>query len=296
MLKPIEEFLAYLRNEAHYAEGTIQAYARDLQQWENFLRENLKRIDVLKFELKEVKAWPYRLRELGLKPSSILRKISSLRSFYRYHYRKGNIPSDWGRHLISPKQERRLPRFVFETDLKEILKAPLKEDFFGMRDYLIVDLLYSTGMRVSELASLTPAHFSSSMEHIIIRGKGNKERQVFLSSACQSYLLSYLKLRKTVSTSSTGLFLNQRYQTLTIRGIQYCLHQYLDELGYHKRISPHQLRHSFATHLLNHGADIRSVQELLGHENLATTQVYTHISRARMKEVILGHHPRGKNS
>jgi site-specific recombinase XerD len=159
---------------------------------------------------------------------------------------------------------------------------------------LIFEILYCTGLRAGELASLSLDHFEESTTKIRVKGKGNKERIVFLTPSCVDTLKKYLNLRELRAPRGIrALFISAKGRALSVRGIQYLVSHYLEKLGLHKKISPHVLRHSFATHLLNAGADIRAVQELLGHSSLATTQIYTHISKGKMKEVIKNHHPRG---
>ena len=252
---------------------------------------------VLNLELKELKSWQYDLFNRGCKSSTILRKLSSLRSFYNFLYKRSLIKTNWASYLTSPKLEKHLPKFLFESEMQVILAEPLSDSFSDLRDYLIFEILYCTGLRVSELASLKVSLIRESDGKLVVRGKGNKERVVFLGESAKKCLQRYLVLRNSrnkLDKSEDALFLSQRDQQLSIRGIQYLVSSYLDKLGIYKHISPHVLRHSFATHLLNSGADIRSVQELLGHSSLATTQVYTHISKQKMREVLENHHPRGR--
>ncbi|MEE2923895.1 MAG: site-specific tyrosine recombinase/integron integrase [bacterium] len=292
----VDDFLRYLQLEKNYSLKTVESYRLDLRQWFDFMGSEHNRC-VLAVDLKELKSWQYDLFNRGCKSSTILRKISSLRSFYNFLYKRSLIKTNWASFLTSPKLEKHLPKFLFESEMQTILAEPLSESFADLRDYLIFEILYCTGLRVSELASLKVSMIRESDGKLVVRGKGNKERLVFLGDSAKKCLQRYLVLRSSRSAggqSEDALFLSQRDTALSIRGIQYLVSSYLDKLGIFKHISPHVLRHSFATHLLNSGADIRSVQELLGHSSLATTQVYTHISKQKMREVVENHHPRGR--
>jgi integrase/recombinase XerC len=268
----------------------------DLAQWDSFVQENFAGRNSADLSFRELRNYTYRLREKGYKPATIHRKIASLRSFFRFLKEKKQIPTNWASFLINPKKPQKLPKFVFEKEMEKIVAAPLSDDFFDLRDFLIFEILYATGMRVSELASLKTVQLRLSDKGLVIRGKGNKERLVFMSSTGKPYVREYLQKRPShVRGADEGFFfLSKKGTKLSVRGIQYLVDEYILRIGSLKKISPHVLRHSFATHLLNAGADIRSVQELLGHSSLATTQVYTHVSRARMKEQLLLCHPRGR--
>lgn len=292
----VDDFSKYLQFEKNYSQKTIESYKLDLRQWFDFMGSQHSQ-SVLNLELKELKSWQYDLFNRGCKSSTILRKLSSLRSFYNFLYKRSLIKTNWASYLTSPKLEKHLPKFLFESEMQVILAEPLSDSFSDLRDYLIFEILYCTGLRVSELASLKVSLIRESDGKLVVRGKGNKERVVFLGESAKKCLQRYLVLRNSrnkLDKSEDALFLSQRDQQLSIRGIQYLVSSYLDKLGIYKHISPHVLRHSFATHLLNSGADIRSVQELLGHSSLATTQVYTHISKQKMREVLENHHPRGR--
>jgi len=291
--KLVCEYLRILELELQYSSHTLEAYERDLCQFLRFCeKKKVREIgDVNRVLLRE---WQHKLRGRSLKPATILRKISALRSFFSTAQEQGWSPQDYGRILTSPKQEKKLPKFLFESEINRILAQPLSHDFWDLRDFLILELFYCTGLRVGELASLTVDHFEKGFQTIKIRGKGNKERIVFLPDGCIRNLRTYLNQREElVPKDFRQCFLSQKKQGLSIRGIQYLIGGYLERVGIQKKISPHVLRHSFATHLINAGADIRAVQELLGHSSLATTQIYTHISRGKMKEAVKNHHPRG---
>lgn len=287
------EYLRILRFELQYSPHTIQAYERDLGEFTSFCsQKDLNFIeDLNRLRLRE---WQHGLRAQSLKSVTISRKLSALRSFFATAYEQGWMRTDLGKFLTSPRKEKKLPKFLFESELVKILGVPLSEDFWDLRDYLILEFLYCTGLRVGELASLTLGHFEGGFHAIRIRGKGQKDRNVFLTQGCIANLRSYLELReKVVDGKNDSCFISRKKGPLSVRGIQFIVGNYLDRVGLHKRISPHVLRHSFATHLINAGADIRAVQELLGHASLATTQIYTHISKGKMRDVVKNCHPRG---
>lgn len=289
----IDEFLRILELELKYSKHTLDAYRRDLVQFQNHCQEEgLESIEQLDNAI--LRGWQHKLRKKSLKPGSILRKLSTLRSFFSMAFEQDWVCENLGQIITSPRREKKLPKFLFESELEVILKQPLSDQFADIRDFLIFEILYCTGLRAGELASLSLDHFEESTTKIRVKGKGNKERIVFLTPSCVDTLKKYLNLREPRAPRGIrALFISAKGRALSVRGIQYLVSHYLEKLGLHKKISPHVLRHSFATHLLNAGADIRAVQELLGHSSLATTQIYTHISKGKMKEVIKNHHPRG---
>jgi integrase/recombinase XerC len=291
----LNDFIAYIEKELNYSPKTVESYARDLHQWETYFEDKYGVLDVHNLNLKQLKNWSYELSRRRYKASSINRKIAGLRSFFKFLKKRKYIETNWASFLIAPKMEKKLPKFMFESDVSKILAAPLSDDFFDLRDYLLFEVLYSTGMRVSELASLSVNQLDGRQEAFVILGKGNKERLVFTGDKCLLYAKKYLSMRaQYVVGNHEAFFLSKKGKPLSVRGIQYLVDEYILKLGELRKISPHVLRHSFATHLLNAGADIRSVQELLGHASLSTTQIYTHVSRQKMKEQLTLHHPRGK--
>lgn len=292
----LNSFLSHLLVELNYSEKTVNSYRIDLCQWEKYILKNFPNKEPRILELYELKSWSYDLFQRKLKPSTIQRKISCLRSFYKYLFKRSHIKNNWASYLISPKSDKKLPKFFFEADINLMLKEPASSTYIDYRDFLLLDVLYSTGLRVSELVSLEVSHLFNGRGQFLIRGKGNKERLVFISQLALSYLKKYFQLREMHlegKAATNSFFLSKIGKPLSVRGVQYIIQKYIENLGILKNISPHMMRHSFATHLLNAGADIRAVQELLGHSSLATTQVYTHVSKSKLKEQLSKHHPRG---
>ncbi|MCJ8347370.1 site-specific integrase [bacterium] len=194
--KDLDSFLSHLSFELNYSDKTIQSYQIDLGQWESFILVNFPEKNPRDLVLNELKSWSYDLFQKKLKASTIQRKISCLRSFYKYLYKRSYIKTNWASYLISPKADKKLPKFFFEADIEIILKEPLSTSYIDYRDFLLMDILYSTGLRVSELVSLNVSHLSKGKEQFLIRGKGNKERLVFISKIVKSYIEKYFLLRK----------------------------------------------------------------------------------------------------
>lgn len=294
-MKELEEYLSFLEYQMKYSLATVRSYESDILQFLEFCeREGISLFHVdyefARFYLK------YLADEKQEKASSVSRKISSLRGFYQFLIKEGRIQSNYFKMLTLPKKEKKLPRFFEYQELEELFAVPDKTTALGQRDSLILELLYATGMRVSELVSVRVADIDFYNKKIKVVGKGRKSRFVYYEDVCRDALELYLengRLELNLKQSSY-LFLNQHGGVLTTRGIRYILEQLIQKTSVHKKISPHMIRHSFATHLLNEGCDLLSVQELLGHESLKATSIYTHVTSDRMKDVYLKTHPRAK--
>ena len=228
--------------------------------------------------------------------SSVSRKISSLRSFYRYLVEQEIIETDPFHLLTLPKKEQKLPKFFSYNELQQLFVIPDLNQALGQRDSLILEMLYATGVRVSELVNIKLSDISLSENSIKVLGKGNKERIVYFENVCKKRLNLYLNDGYKVlnKKNSKYLFLNNNGNQITTRGIEYILDKIIKKTALEKNISPHMIRHSFATHLLNEGCELTSVQELLGHESLTATSIYTHITNDSLKEVYYKTHPRAK--
>ncbi len=295
-MRELEEYVSFLEYQLKYSKATVQSYEGDILQFLEFCRrENISFLDIdydfPRFYLKNLK------EELKEKASSTSRKISSIRGFYQFLIKENKVQTNFFKMLTLPKKEKSLPRFFEYQELEELFQAPDKETALGQRDSLILELLYATGMRVSELVSVKLSAIDFTNQKIKVVGKGKKTRFVYYEDVARDALMLYLEegRQELNKQNLEELFLNNRGGVLTTRGIRYILEQLIKKTSLHKKISPHMIRHSFATHLLNEGCDLLSVQELLGHESLKATSIYTHVTSDRMKDVYLKTHPRAKN-
>ena len=290
MEQNIIDFLKYLKLEKNYSSYTILNYGKDLKIFLKFLDEN-KITKLTEIEYKTIRKFLEFLYEEEYSKKSIARHISSLRSFFKYLLKEEKITKNPMNLITNPKLDKKLPKFLYYDELEKILSVPDKNTVLGMRDLTILETFYSTGIRVSELVNIKLKDIDFSSKTIKILGKGNKERYVLYGKVLSDYLEDYLVKRNTISKCDY-LFINKYGDKLTDRGIRYIIDNVLKKGAISNHISPHTLRHTFATHLLDNGADLRVVQELLGHESLSSTQVYTHVSNERLREVYLRTHTR----
>ncbi len=293
-MKYLSEFLKYIDLEKNYSNYTLINYKDDLSFYLDFL--NKENIDVLDSDYKVIRNYLSYMYNKKYSSKTISRHISSLRSFYKYMIKENYIVKNPMTLISNPKQESKLPHFLYYNELETILNIPDKSTPLGQRDSVILELLYSTGIRVSELVNIKLKDINLSTRKIRILGKGNKERIVLYGEYLKNLLDIYLNdgREKLVKNNQEYLVLNKNGSGLTTRGVRVIIDNILKkgEIDFH--ISPHVLRHTFATHMLDSGADLKSVQELLGHENLSTTQIYTHVSNERLRKVYLSTHPRAK--
>jgi integrase/recombinase XerC len=294
----IQRFLQHLDVERNFSDQSLRAYAGDLKQFSEFLAHRAID-DLTAIEHLNLRAWLAQLSENGYERRTIARKLASVRSLFRFLHRRGEIKENPARMLRTPKLARNLPNFLDENQVNVLLSTPDPNTWSGVRDRAILELLYATGLRVSELVRLNLSDLSLNRGSLRAFGKGRKERILpMLPSACQA-IQAWLAVRqrpprsrsRSVSGGNEHVFVNQRGTPLTDRSVRRLIDQYVAQAAMNCKVTPHTLRHSFATHLLNHGADLRDVQELLGHAHLATTQVYTHVSTARMIDVYERAHP-----
>lgn len=305
MTEHIAEFITYLTNERNFSAHTVKNYHSDLDQFHEFLVEletcrnpqtpnPIIKVDQIDRVL--VQAFLGRLYNQKKKKSSIARKIAALKSFFNYLHRKGYITVNPVRSLTAPKIEQRLPNVPTETGMSHLLEGIAGIDVMTLRDVAILETLYATGVRVEELAQLTLADINLSERCLKIRGKGKKERMGILGEPAVAALQRYLDRRAELvsdgQTEQTAVFLNYQGTRLSSRSVRRIVKKYVGRELLDGHLSPHSFRHAFASHLLNSGADLRVIQELLGHESLSTTQRYTHVSIDNLLEMYTRTHPR----
>jgi len=285
MERYIEKFVRYLQIEKNYSPHTILNYTLDLKEFKKFLGEApVEKIDYL-----VLRKYLALLKEKGLGARTVGRRLSCLRSFFRFLVREGLLKTNPMLLVSSPKQDKHLPSFLTEDEVTKLIESALPKDERGLRDRAILETFYSTGMRISEIAGLNIDDIDFIGSVVKVLGKGKKERLAPIGDRAVAAIRNYLERRKKQSET---VFLNKNGRRITTRGIRNIVGKYIRLAGIRQGISPHTLRHSFATHLLNRGADLRSVQELLGHANLSTTQVYTHLTTDKLKSVYDKAHPR----
>ncbi len=293
--KELTAFLTYLEVQKNYSIYTRNNYQRDIEDFLTFCND--RRISYLEITYPDAQSYlVYLYEEKKNQASSVSRKISAIRRFYQYLSNQ-NITQNSSFSLLKlPKKEKKLPKFFAYNELEELFCIPNQSTPLGQRDALILEMLYATGIRVSELVGIEIEDIHLVDKTIHILGKGNKERIVYFNQATANRLKKYLADgRKILNQEQLSfLFLNQHGGQLTTRGVEDILERIIQKTSLNKHISPHMIRHSFATHLLNEGCDLLSVQQLLGHESLSATSIYTHVTTDRLKEVYLHTHPRAK--
>jgi len=328
----IDEFLNYLKFERHFSPHTAKCYSADLAQFSAFLmgdtaaaagRQNFAgaaptsrmsasgqaagggtavlaepqlQQKLRDADTEQIKLFLAFLGTQNYSKSTVARKLATLRSFYKFCLRRGYVKAHPLAMIRTPKQEKRLPKFLELEQITKLLSTPDDTTLLGARDKAMLEVLFSTGVRVSELVDLNFADLDFEGQAVRVRGKGKKQRTSPIGPTALAAIQKYLQLRRADARSTnfdqSALFVNKHGQRLSTRSVRRKLDKYLAECGLDPTISPHTLRHSFATHMLNRGADLRSVQELLGHQSLSTTQVYTHLTTPRLKAVYDDAHPR----
>lgn len=328
-----QEFLSYLKYEKHFSGHTAKCYGADMEQFMDFLlvaagtgsdghgddqtnnpwasvpggvatatetkqQTSLEQL-VLQADVDTIRRYMAALSEKQYSKSTTARKLATLRSFYKFLVKRNYVSNNPVTTIKTPKQDKKLPRFLEYEEVQRLLAAPPTNTWLGSRDRAILETLYSTGMRVSEIVSLNINDVDFLGEVIHVRGKGKKERISPIGSSALQAIQHYLEFRNRRMQNDSNfdpkvLFANKHGQRLSTRSVRRKTDKYLLQAGLDPKISPHTLRHSFATHMLNNGADLRSVQELLGHQSLSTTQIYTHVTTSRMKEVYDKAHPRSE--
>ena len=286
------DYIDYLRFQKRYSEHTVNAYRNDILQFADFLEEEDHRPGWEKVTDRQVRAWMIALMDEGISPRSVNRKLSSLKSFYRYLQRKG-VKADPTAGISGPKTGKPLPAFVRENEINELLDTwEFGGDFEGQRNKMIIEMLYGTGMRRAELIGLREEDVRFGEKVIRVTGKRNKQRQIPLLPELTEKLESYLEVKRELFPGVTWLFVTSKGKQLYPRLLYRVVHKYLGLVTSLTKKSPHVLRHTFATHLLNRGADLNAIKEILGHANLSATQIYTHSTFEKLKKVYKQAHPR----
>ena len=295
--KHIKGFIKYLTNEKRYPETTITSYQKDLDNYYGFIKA--KNINYISITKDEIRSYLKYLDELKYSKTTISRILSTLRHFYQYLMIEKIVSVNMFKLIKNPKKDKKLPNFLQSDELQTIFDSIDIETPLGIRNRLIVELLYASGLRVSELSNLSIDKINLSTKEIRVLGKGSKERIVFFGDYAKKYLELYLTDSRPILQSKTKtniLLLNNNGEPLSQRGIQLVIDNVVRDASLKHNISPHVLRHTFATDLLNNGADLKSVQELLGHSSLSTTQIYTHITNERLRSVYLKTFPRQREN
>jgi len=327
----INEFLNYLSFERHFSPHTAKCYAADLRQFCEYLSGGDIARDtgqagpgatsayaggfgpgpgtgtavavspdvkqkLLVMDADQIRRYLAHLGKMDYSKSTVARKLATLRSFYKFCLRRGHVPANPLASIRTPKQEKRLPKFLEIEQVNALLRTPDDGTFLGARDRAMLEVMYSTGVRVSEVVDLNITDVDSLGQCLRVRGKGRKQRVTPIGPTALAAIAKYMTLRKSDPRSTAfnqdALFVNKHGQRLSTRSVRRKLDKYLAQAGLDPTISPHTLRHTFATHMLENGADLRSVQELLGHQSISTTQVYTHVTTRRLKAAYDEAHPR----
>jgi len=283
----IESFIDYLTIERGLSPNTLQAYRRDLCQFRDWLKKEFLQVDSAL-----IGNYLATLRKKGNKSRTLNRKLSVMRMFYKFLYTEGKTDHNPVEGVSSPRLGRKIPSFLSEKEVEALLEAPPIDEQYGSRDRAILEVVYGAGLRISELINLNLTDLNLKGGWVKVLGKGSKERIVPLGREACRWVRIYLRKRRTETTDKLSLFCNRYGKRLSRQACWKIIKKYSQKASITKKISPHTLRHSFATHLLSRDADLRFVQELLGHTNISTTQIYTHITQERLKKVYKKYHPR----
>ena len=298
----VRTYLEYLERERNYSVHTISSYENDLKQFHEFLLRHLetKKVNLDVVDHTTIRFFLGDLREQGLSARTVARKLAALRSFFKFLVRRKLCTFNPALNVASPKLPRKLPVFMDEQSVEKMMDLPDRTTFEGVRDRALLELLYSTGIRLAEVIGLTLDDVDVRNDTIKVLGKGRKHRIVPFGRKAKESLVEYLRQRRATGTPQAGqrdgrvVFLSARGLRMYPKGVYRIINKYIGMVSELEKRSPHVLRHTFATHMLNRGADLRAVKELLGHESLSTTQLYTHVTVARLKEIYKQSHPRAE--
>lgn len=296
----VQNFLQYLRAEKYYSSHTTEAYANDLRQFDTFLKLyfETEHISLEQIDATAIRHFLGYLLENDYEKKSIVRKLASVRSLFSFLVKKNLYDKNPAKNISNPKLEKRLPVFLTETSAKQLMELPSKTTVSGLRDAAILELLYSSGIRRGEILKLNLSDIDFSGNCVKVFGKGSKHRIIPFGTNAKTKMQEYISRRAELFSEQTNdvernaMFLSNKGKRLSPRTLNYLVESYIGQVSDVAKKSPHVLRHTFATHLLNRGADLRSVKEMLGHEQLSTTQIYTHVSSERLKKVYQQAHPR----
>ncbi|MFN6245198.1 MAG: tyrosine-type recombinase/integrase [Chitinophagaceae bacterium] len=289
----VNAFLAYLQFEKRYSLHTITAYSNDLVQFFDFIETQYDKVPLEQISGSMVRSWLAGMKETEMTGKSLNRKISSLKSFFKFQIRQERLAKSPMETVISPKITKRLPAFVAEQDMEQLLaNLSFAEGWKGYTEKMVIQLFYATGMRLSELILCKESQLDASKSVIKVLGKGNKERILPISKNLAQELVQYMQEKPALAKGNPHLFVTEKGKSLQARAVYSFVKFYLSQVTTLQKKSPHVLRHSFATHLMNNGADLNAVKELLGHASLAATQVYTHNTIEKLKEVFAKAHPK----
>lgn len=289
----LSNYLEYLKFNKNYSDNTLLNYEKDISEYLNFLV--IEHLSLYNIEYSDIRFLLDYYNKSNLKSVTIRRKISSLKGFYKYLCRNNRVLDNPFNYVTLPKKEKKLPQYLNSEEMIEIFNSIDITDFLGLRNRLVMELLYATGIRVSELINIKIEDIDIENKSIRVTGKGNKERIVYFNDVAKKYLNIYIK-ESSIKRKVNYLIINNNGYGITTRGVRLIIDKVIKNTSIVKKIHPHTLRHTFATHLLNNGCDLLTVQELLGHSSISTTGIYTHVTTSHIKEVYYKTHPRGKNN
>ncbi len=300
MTEVVERFIQYLSSQKHYSSHTVQAYQTDIEQFFEFMKQRIgphKGYDIDEVSKEDIRIFISGLVRHGMSSRTVARKLASLKALFQYLLRTGVVKINPAAALHGPKLEKHLPGFLREEEIRDALASIDQKSATGVRDRAILELFYGTGMRLSELIHLNMEDIDLSAGTVRVYGKGGKERILPVGRNTGQKIKAYLSRRKELHPKGEvrAVFLNRQGERMSSRGVQLIVQKWLQHASEKKQLGPHVIRHTFATHLLDRGADLEAVKELLGHASLSTTQVYTHLTTDRIRKIYRQAHPRAES-
>ena len=296
--KLIDQFILFIKNERKFSNHTIRSYKFDIQEFNEFLNSYDSKLDFNDIDRSAIQFFIQKLSKKGLSDKTLQRKVSSIKSFYRFLLENSHIKSNVSDLIPIPKSSKKLPNLLSKKEIINLMKLPDLSTYDGERDKSILEIFYSTGIRISELIKIKIDNIDLNKKLIKVFGKGNKERYVIIGKEALNSLVDYLKIRSKITDENNSFlypsFKKNSLMHISEKKIYNSVKKYLMMISNNEKLSPHSLRHSFATHLLENGADLMSVKDLLGHKDLSSTQIYTHVSIEKMKKAYKNAHPHAK--